>query len=113
MLDYDTWQTRFGGDEGVLGRTALLDGRTIEFVGVLPRGFRLATGRGAPKAIDIYTPYRLQNFRNAWQFPTLARLAPERSFEEVQLALDSLAAGLKIQYPEFYEGALRYGHSGA
>jgi predicted permease len=108
LIDYDTWQTRFGGTQDTLGRTIQLDGRTTEIVGVLPRGFRLATGRGVPRRVDIYTPYQVQSFRNAWQFPTLARLPVGASFESTQAALDSLAGALKAQYPEFYPGALRF-----
>jgi len=108
LLDYDTWQAYFGGDEAALGRIVNVDGRATEVVGVLPRGFRLATGRGVPRRIDLYTPLRLREFRNAWQFPTLARLPEGRTFPEVQAGLDTLAANLKAQYPEFYPGALRF-----
>jgi predicted permease len=39
ILTYDMWQTRFGADPGVVGRTVQLDGRAAEVVGVMPGGF--------------------------------------------------------------------------
>ena len=37
MISEGTWRTRFGADEGILGKTMQLNGRTFEIIGVLPR----------------------------------------------------------------------------
>ena len=37
VISEGTWRTRFGADEGVLGKTMQLNGRTFEIIGVLPR----------------------------------------------------------------------------
>ena len=34
------WHSQFGGDAGVLGRPAILDGQPYVVIGVLPRGFQ-------------------------------------------------------------------------
>lgn len=39
LLSYDLWQSRFGGDRGVIGETTQLDGRPYEIIGVLPADF--------------------------------------------------------------------------
>lgn len=39
VLGYDMWQTRFGGDRGVLGTTIRVNGVPFEVVGVMPDGF--------------------------------------------------------------------------
>ena len=36
ILSYRYWQTRFGGDAGIVGRTVRVDGASHEIVGVLP-----------------------------------------------------------------------------
>ena len=41
MLAYDYWQTRFGGDSGVVGRNVTVNGVPAEIVGVMPAGFRV------------------------------------------------------------------------
>jgi putative ABC transport system permease protein len=39
ILTYSYWQSRFGGDPGVIGRAVDVDSRPREVVGVMPRGF--------------------------------------------------------------------------
>jgi predicted permease len=108
LLDYGTWQTHFSGDRAVLGKTVRLNGRPTEIIGVLPDGFRIVTGRAIPQRIDIYTPLRLGDIRNSWQFPTLVRLKRGTTFEAAQSGLDTIAARNKTQFPQFYEERVRY-----
>jgi putative ABC transport system permease protein len=108
LLDYAAWQTYFGGDRSVIGRVIQINGGPSEIIGVLPDNFRLATGRAVPQRVDVYGAIRLTDFRNAWQYPTLAKLKPGSTFAEVQAGLDTLAPALKKQYPEFYDGRLRF-----
>lgn len=108
LLDYGAWQTHFGGRADVIGSVVPINNRATEIIGVLPNGFRLITGRSVPQRIDIYTPFRLMDFRNAWQFPTLAKVQPGMTFEEVQAGLDALAPTLQARFPQFYEGRLRF-----
>lgn len=39
VLGYDLWQSRFGGDRGVVNRTVRIGGVVHTIVGVMPRGF--------------------------------------------------------------------------
>ena len=39
ILSHAVWQRRFGGDREVLGRTAIIDGRDYQVIGVMPAGF--------------------------------------------------------------------------
>jgi MacB-like periplasmic core domain len=41
ILGHRLWQSRFGGDPGVVGRTISLDNHRYTVVGVLPAGFHL------------------------------------------------------------------------
>jgi hypothetical protein len=40
LLSYALWQSHFGGDRAVIGRTIALDGRAFSIIGVLPPDFR-------------------------------------------------------------------------
>lgn len=55
MLAYDYWQSRFGGDPGVIGRNVTVNGVPAEVVGVMPPGFRVlgaAPGLILPMRLD-------------------------------------------------------------
>ena len=39
LLSYPVWQTQFGGDRNILGRTVQLDGSAYQVIGVMPAGF--------------------------------------------------------------------------
>jgi putative ABC transport system permease protein len=41
ILSHDTWVSRFGSDENLVGRSLTIDGRVHEVVGVMPQGFEI------------------------------------------------------------------------
>ncbi len=49
MLAYGTWQRRYGGDRGAIGRTVQLDGEPYEIVGVLPASLTRLPQAGDPE----------------------------------------------------------------
>jgi hypothetical protein len=53
VLGHGFWQTRFGGDPGVIGTTMLLNGHSFEVVGVAPSDF---AGPVTFAAIPVYVP---------------------------------------------------------
>jgi predicted permease len=109
LVDYDTWQAHFGADPGVLGQLISLNGFPYEVIGVLPRGFRLVTGRAVPQRIDFYAPLQLQDFRGAWFNTTLVKIRRGESFVVPQQGLDVLSADLLRRHPDTYiHGSLRF-----
>ena len=51
MVSHRMWQSRFGSDASVVGRTVMLDGRDYTVVGVLPAAFRLGP------TTDVWMPF--------------------------------------------------------
>ena len=54
VLSYPLWQTQFGADAGILGRTVRLDGASYEVIGVMPPGFEF------PREARIWTTLMLR-----------------------------------------------------
>jgi len=44
VLSHGTWVRRFGADPGIVGKTMLLDGESVEIVGVMPEGMDFPRG---------------------------------------------------------------------
>jgi len=72
VISYSLWQSRFGGDRSVIGRTVLLNGTPFPVVGVLPAGFR-----PSPEA-DVLVPMQADpNSTNQGHYLSVAgRLKP-------------------------------------
>ena len=80
VLSYDYWQTRFGGDPNVLGRTLEVDSRPREIIGVLGADTRFLQYDPA-----FYLPFRFDRSVLAvgdFSYQGLARLAPGVTLEQ-------------------------------
>ena len=98
LLSHGLWQSRFGGDAGVLGRRLLLDGVPRVVIGVMPPGFHFPS-----RDVSLWTPMpfaaddfedRDNNYLNA-----VARLRPGVSIEEARTELAVITARLERAYP--------------
>ena len=75
MLNYGYWQRRFGGEEGVVGRSIPIEGVPRQIVGVMPAGFKIVNAD-----VDVIVPLRLDRnrlFLPPFTFQGVARLKPE------------------------------------
>ena len=52
VISHALWQTRYGGDTGILGKPMILNGDDYTIVGVLPAGFRFST---TPEDVDHHS----------------------------------------------------------
>ncbi len=110
ILGYRTWQQRFGGDPGALGRTVRLDGRPYTVVGVAPETF---TGSMPVLVSGLYLPLMmtgdLQGFqgqldrRGSRSMFLKARLRPGVTVDQANAALQAFSAALAERYPDSNE----------
>jgi putative ABC transport system permease protein len=87
VISYRLWQSRFGGDPGILNRPVRISGRAVSIVGVMPPGL-LVIGT------DLWLPWGgdpLQMPRNIRQFNVLARLAPGATLAQANAELATVA----------------------
>jgi len=110
VLGYDFWQKKFGGDPGVVGKQALIDGQEATIIGVTPKGFQ---GTQFILNLDGYIPLNMQPVQTAATFWTdrtgrglavLARLKPGVTVQQAQSSLNVVMARLAEQYPATDKG---------
>jgi putative ABC transport system permease protein len=99
MLSQSLWQSRFGGDPSVLGRTIVLEGVPRRVVGVMPAGFRFPS----PGA-QLWVPLRLDPTRSDdyWGFgwmPLVARLKPGHTLAQAQDELGAMIVRVRTLFP--------------
>ncbi len=95
VLSYEAWQSKFGGQADVIGRSIRLDGVPSTVIGVMPAGFRFPLSvRNA-----IYKPLvpdpKLKNNRGSHWMRTVGLLKPgvtrQQAQAELTHGLDTLA----------------------
>ena len=101
LLSYAFWQTRFGGDPQVVGRTMNLNGTPYEVVGVMPPELVFP---GNPVLWEPLAPSatlsRGETPRGDRRLGVLGRLAPDVTIALARDELQSVARDLARQYPE-------------
>ncbi len=80
LLGYGYWQRRFGGDESVIGRRIIADGRAREIIGILPRDFRFMSMN--PSLVAPFRFNRSEVFIGDFSYRCVARLKPGVTIEQ-------------------------------
>lgn len=100
LISHAYWQTRYGGDPGILKRTIRVGAGVRPIVGVMPPEFHF------PNRTDVWTPQpdpRAPS-RTNHSFLAVARLKPQASVQSAQTELNTIAARLEQQYPDSNKG---------
>ena len=88
VLSFGLWQSRFGGDPGVIGRSIELNGTPRTVVGVMPASFRFPD-----YGEDLWLPLTLDPTRRGnHHLSVLARMRPGVDFDQVQPEMDAIVA---------------------
>jgi predicted permease len=99
LMSYATWQSRYGGEADVLGRTVELDGTELEVVGVLPPDVNLPS-----RETDFWSPLPLgpaqRSERDAHMYAVVGRLASGVSAERAQVEMRGIAEALRREHSE-------------
>jgi putative ABC transport system permease protein len=109
VIGYGLWQRRFGGDEGVLGRKVMLNNLPTTIIGILPESFAWHVARNSRtgKPAELWTPWQPgpQLLQRRGRFAcAVARLKPGVTVAQAQSELDTIAARLREEYPDFNTG---------
>ena len=98
VLSYENWQTRYGGDPQVLGRTVQFDEGSYHIIGVLPKGFSIRHGQAAN---PFWTPIEQDssnfNQRDNHSFAAIGRLRPGATLAAATTEADHVLRGEKLR----------------
>jgi predicted permease len=109
VLSFALWNTQFGGDRGVLGRTIQLNHQDFTVIGVAPREFRSIGALGSP---DLWIPISMRDLvldddtkklmynRGFRMVAMVARLKPGVNLKQAQIAVHALGEELEKEYPK-------------
>ena len=99
VLGHRLWQTRFGGDPGLVGRTVRLGDMQATVVGVMPEAFAF------PVDDNLWTPLRsgeLVRQPGHDALKVFGRLAPGATLREAQAEAAVVAARATASFPDRY-----------
>ena len=99
ILSYGLWQSRYGGDPGVIGRSILVNDAKTTIIGVMPPGFTLPKRKTQFLSPAQFTPQMLNN-RASHLLSVIARLKPGITLARAQSDMTTIAVRLAQQYPE-------------
>ena len=109
VLSYSLWQTRFGGDPAIVGRSIEIAQRPFTVIGIAPRGF---SGCMTGIRSDAWLPLAANNYPgNAWiesrshnWLNVMGRLRPGVTREGATQDLDLIMRQLVAAYPNDHLG---------
>ena len=100
VISYGLWQSRFGGDRSLVGRTLMLNGKTYTVTGVMPAGFQFP-GELFERA-DFWVPLTLDpeeaSNRASHGLFVISRLKPQVPVARAQAEVEAVAGRLQQQY---------------
>ena len=97
VLSHSMWQSRFGSDPNVSGRTIQLNGATYTIIGVMPAGFSF------PGRAELWRPLPIDPSKldpGPHYLNVVGRLKPGVRLAQAQADMSTIAARLSQQYKE-------------
>jgi predicted permease len=105
LLSHELWQSRFGADPAVVGRTLRLNAEPVTVIGVMPASFRYPLLFGK---VDLWRPVTVARHmvedRNLHFFQVIGRLQPGAARPELRARLEPLVARWARDYPKDSSG---------
>ena len=101
LISYSYWQGHFAGNSDALGQTLRVGGGVLTIIGVLPPRFKFPDNSNiwrTSDAVDRTLP------RTSLSFYAIGRLKPNRTLQQAQAQIASVASRLERQYPNSNKG---------
>lgn len=103
VLTYGMWQSKFGGDAGILGQALTISGQDYTVVGVLPASFQFAL-----RNADLWVPYQPNEAQLTRRFMhgtnLIGRLKPGVTVEQANNELSIIAQRIEQEHNQSHAG---------
>jgi len=105
VLSYEFWQTRFGGDLAVLGKTVSINDEPYTIIGVMPSTIPSWWLEGRHGKTQLWTPFAPDSTvwdearRGSRDFSAIGRLKPGVSLNQARADLQRIANNLAAAHP--------------
>ncbi|MGH9908205.1 MAG: ABC transporter permease [Pyrinomonadaceae bacterium] len=107
LISYRLWQSYYGSDPNIVGKTIQLNGRNRLVVGVMPQGFHFPQDD-----TDVWMQLNLDpasRVLNAKYLNTIALLKPGVSREQAESEINTIYQRVKERYPQYYKNEVGVG----
>jgi putative ABC transport system permease protein len=103
ILGENLWKRRFGGDPSIIGRAIALNGETYTVVGVVPANFQLPSFGIWHDQVWVPLAFPAEEAANRGDhfLEVIGRLKPGVTLQSAQAEMETIAARLAQQYPDF------------
>jgi putative ABC transport system permease protein len=108
ILSHAFWQSRFGSDAGIIGKSLTLDNHSYTVAGVMAANFQFPVGFGylgkvLNDPIDLYVPLAASGSelrRGNYSFFAIGRLKPGVTIDQARAEMTTIEGRLEQQYPD-------------
>ena len=110
VLSYATWQSRFHGDQDILGKKILLDRKPYVVIGVMPRNFEFPLVPGHLNRSELWVPMSFEEQELTptasanWSYSMVGRLKPGVTPQQAVTDAERSAKETVRNYPAFMAG---------
>jgi putative ABC transport system permease protein len=112
ILGHAIWQSRFGSDPGIVGKSLTLNNQTYTVVGVMASNSQFPVGFGymgkvLNDPIDLYVPLAAggrEIERGNYSFFAIGRLKPGVTIDQARAEMTTIESRLEKQYPDSNTG---------
>jgi putative ABC transport system permease protein len=102
VLSYRAWQSRYAGDQAVIGKTILIGARPMTIIGVTPKGFE---GLNVDYGFEAAVPMRALTSRTDRPYDIMGRLKPGVSVAQARASMRAIWPAVQAAtVPEEYHG---------
>lgn len=99
IISYPLWQSKYGGDRGLVGRDVLLDDEKYTVVGIMPRGFQFLDQDIRIWIPAAFTPRQLAN-RGGHFLQVVARMKPGVTLDQANGDIKAITAQIAQDNPD-------------